>query len=169
MITKQLEAALTLGPLTQLLRLRDVLAITLLEKTHVYRLMAIGEFPKPRKIGPRTRRWTLDSIQAWMADNPEARDTSIAKHLDTFVTFGQLTQMLRLPDVLEIINLERSHVYRLIAAGKFPKPRKIGPRTRRWTLDSILPWIDSLPEASYPANQKTRNRHPHGTGTLVSN
>ena len=60
-------------------------------------------------------------------------------------------------------------MYRLMAAGKFPKPRRIGPRTLRWTLDSILAWIESLPEASYTANQKTRNRHPHRTGTLVSN
>ena len=103
MITKQLEAALTLGPLTQLLRLRDVLAITDLEKTQVYRLMAIGRFPKPRRIGPRTLRWILESVQAWTKNNPEASYTNT----DTFVTFGQLTQMLRLPVVLEIINLER--------------------------------------------------------------
>ena len=151
MITKQLEEALTLGPLTQLLRGRDVLAITGLEKTQMYRLMATGEFPKPRKIGHRIRRWTLESILAWLEDDPEARDTNTARNLETFVTFGQLTQMLRLPDVLEIINLERSHVYRLIAAGKFPKPRKIGRRTRRWNLDWILAWIESLPEASYPS------------------
>ena len=59
MITKQLEAALTLGPLTQLLRLRDVLAITDLEKTQVYRLMAIGKFPKTAQ--DRTPNTPVDS------------------------------------------------------------------------------------------------------------
>ena len=56
------------------------------------------------------------------------------------------TRLLRLRKVLEITGLYRSFLYRLIAAGKFPQPVRIGPRTVRWTLESILAWIENLPQ-----------------------
>ena len=56
------------------------------------------------------------------------------------------SRLLRLRQVLEITGLCKSQLYRLLAAGKFPKPVRVGPRTVRWTLESILAWIENLPQ-----------------------
>ena len=41
-------------------------------------------------------------------------------------------QFLRLPEVLRLVGLCKSTVYRLEAAGLFPRRRKIGPRAVGW-------------------------------------
>jgi prophage regulatory protein len=50
-------------------------------------------------------------------------------------------KLLRLSEVLQKIPYSRSAIYRLIAAGEFPPPSKIGPRTAVWTEDQVDEWI----------------------------
>ncbi|OIQ70916.1 prophage CP4-57 regulatory protein (AlpA) [mine drainage metagenome] len=38
--------------------------------------------------------------------------------------------------------LSRSSVYRLAAAGQFPKPISLGPRAVGWRADEINRWIE---------------------------
>lgn len=57
------------------------------------------------------------------------------------------SRLLRLREVLEITGLCKSQLYRLLAAEQFPKPVRVGPRTVRWTLESVLAWIQNLPQA----------------------
>ena len=54
--------------------------------------------------------------------------------------------LLRLREVLENTRLCKSQLYRLMAAGEFPKPVRVGPRTVRWTTESLLSWIENLPQ-----------------------
>ena len=56
------------------------------------------------------------------------------------------TRLLRLREVLQIAGLCKSQLYRLMATGTFPKPVRVGPRTVRWTVESILAWIENLPQ-----------------------
>lgn len=56
-------------------------------------------------------------------------------------------RMLRLPDVIRITGLGRDSIYRLAAAGQFPKPRKISERASAWREDEIRAWIESRPTA----------------------
>ena len=55
------------------------------------------------------------------------------------------TRLLRLPEVSRLTGLSRSSVYRLIAQGQFPKPRKLTAHASAWREDEIQKWMDSLP------------------------
>jgi prophage regulatory protein len=44
---------------------------------------------------------------------------------------------LRLPDLLRRVGMSRSWVYEQIAAGRFPKPVKIGVRSSVWLESEI--------------------------------
>jgi prophage regulatory protein len=41
-----------------------------------------------------------------------------------------------------VTGLSRSSVYRLAAAGQFPKPISLGPRAVGWRADEIAAWIE---------------------------
>lgn len=49
--------------------LPDILSRGKFSKSHVYNLMARGQFPLPvLKLGPRFTRWSVQEIDAWFAD-----------------------------------------------------------------------------------------------------
>ena len=49
--------------------------------------------------------------------------------------------LLRLPSVRRKTGLGRSTIYRLIAAGQFPAPIKLGPATSAWDAAAVDEWI----------------------------
>ena len=51
-------------------------------------------------------------------------------------------QILRRRTVEAVTGLSRSSVYRLAAAGQFPKPISLGPRAVGWRADEIDRWIE---------------------------
>ena len=51
-------------------------------------------------------------------------------------------RLLRLPEVEETIGLKKPTIYRLIRAGKFPKPIKVGERASRWSYNELMQWIE---------------------------
>lgn len=51
--------------------------------------------------------------------------------------------LLRLPDVLRRTGLSRSMVYQLAAAGEFPAPVRLTPKTSAWRSDDLDSWIAS--------------------------
>ena len=55
--------------------------------------------------------------------------------------------LLRLPDVMELTGLSRSSVYRLEAAGDFPKRVRLSERATAWREEELLEWVDSRPRA----------------------
>lgn len=50
-------------------------------------------------------------------------------------------QILRLPEVLRIVGLSRSTVYRLAANGDFPQPIRLGRRSTGWRLSELTEWL----------------------------
>ena len=54
-------------------------------------------------------------------------------------------RLLRRPEVLEIAGISKSKMHQLVAAGDFPQPRRLGPKTARWLLSEVHEWIDSRP------------------------
>ncbi len=56
----------------RLLRLSEVLTLTGLARTTIYRKMRDGSFPEPLKIGARAVRWPESEIAAWLAACPRA-------------------------------------------------------------------------------------------------
>ena len=51
-------------------RLRDVMRITALSRSTIYRRVAEGRFPAPVHLGGRASAWQCVSLQLWI-DNPE--------------------------------------------------------------------------------------------------
>ena len=59
-------------------------------------------------------------------------------------------RLIRRPEVLALTGLSTSSVYRLMASGEFPRPRRIGSGSTgavAWRLHDIERWMDQLPIA----------------------
>ena len=56
--------------MTQILRIPQVLALTGLSRTTIYRLAKSNEFPKPVKLGIRSSGFREDQIKAWIDSRP---------------------------------------------------------------------------------------------------
>lgn len=52
---------------TRLLRLPEVLALTAMSRSEVYRRIAAKSFPTPIKLGPRLSAWSEEAVHAWIA------------------------------------------------------------------------------------------------------
>ena len=49
--------------------LPDILSRGKFSKSHVYNMMARGQFPQPAlRMGPRFTRWSSDDVDAWFSD-----------------------------------------------------------------------------------------------------
>ena len=62
------------SPAPAFYRLRDVMRITALSRSTIYRRIAEGRFPAPVHLGGRAA-WPCASLQLWI-DNPEEYRTS---------------------------------------------------------------------------------------------
>jgi prophage regulatory protein len=51
-------------------------------------------------------------------------------------------RLIRLKELIKIIGLGRSTVYKLLNEGKFPKRIKLTQRTVVWRLSEIEAWIE---------------------------
>lgn len=57
-------------PIETLLRLRDVMKMTTLGSTTIYRKMDAGEFPRPLNLGGNVVRWKMSDVQRWISGLP---------------------------------------------------------------------------------------------------
>jgi predicted DNA-binding transcriptional regulator AlpA len=49
-------------------RLRDVIRISALSRSTIYRRIAEGRFPRPVSLGGRASGWPRENLQAWIDD-----------------------------------------------------------------------------------------------------
>ena len=54
----------------RMLRLPQVVEISGLSPSTIFRLMKQGQFPPVKQVGPRAARWRLSEIDAWIAGLP---------------------------------------------------------------------------------------------------
>lgn len=54
---------------------------------------------------------------------------------------GPPASMMRLRGVLAVVGVSRSTLFRLIAAGEFPRPVALSERTRAWPSSEVEKWI----------------------------
>ena len=59
----------------------------------------------------------------------------------------QLDALLREPEVRKLTGLSRTQRYRMVKAGTFPAPVKIGGRVSAWRASQISSWLSSLKPA----------------------
>lgn len=58
--------------MTKIIRLPGVLEVTGISRPQVYRLMRLGEFPRPISIGARAVGWRVADVEAWLESRPIA-------------------------------------------------------------------------------------------------
>ena len=52
------------------------------------------------------------------------------------------SKIIKRGEVESATGLSRSSLYRLAAAGEFPRPIRLGPRAVGWRADEIVAWIE---------------------------
>lgn len=57
----------------QLLRLRDVSRMVGLGRSSIYRLVSLGAFPAPKKLGVRSVAWLQSDVESWIDARDQAR------------------------------------------------------------------------------------------------
>lgn len=57
----------------QLCRLPRVREIVALSRSEIYRLIALGKFPKPIPLGERAVAWDVDEIETWVRSRIDLR------------------------------------------------------------------------------------------------
>jgi prophage regulatory protein len=63
----------------RILRLAEVLAVTGLSKSSLYRAVREGRFPRPVELGERLRGWRASEVYQWIADLPSTGHESLAR------------------------------------------------------------------------------------------
>ncbi|WP_371231476.1 helix-turn-helix transcriptional regulator [Pseudomonas sp. QE6] len=53
-------------PTARFIRIKEVLSLTSLSKSDLYRRIAAGTFPPQINLGPMTVVWSEDEVHAWM-------------------------------------------------------------------------------------------------------
>lgn len=51
-----------------LFTLKDILDITRVSKSSIYRMMEKGDFPKSISLGGNTVRWRVSDVQKWIVE-----------------------------------------------------------------------------------------------------
>ena len=64
---------------SQIIRLKQVKAMTGLSRTTIYRFMSINEFPKQIKLGPKSSGWLIDEVDEWIKRQIQIRDNCQVK------------------------------------------------------------------------------------------
>ena len=53
-------------------------------------------------------------------------------------------RLIRLPEVIQITSLSRTQIYRLIAAGTFPKGYRVSHKVSVWKETEVDQWIREI-------------------------
>jgi prophage regulatory protein len=64
------------APDVQLLRIKEVVAITTLSKSCINLWVADGKFPRPMTLSPTVKAWRLKDVTAWIDDQYACTNTS---------------------------------------------------------------------------------------------
>jgi prophage regulatory protein len=62
----------TYGPQPEIYRMSKVIRLTGLSRSSIYRLEALGHFPRRVKLSASASGWRSNEIQAWIASRPRS-------------------------------------------------------------------------------------------------
>ena len=62
--------------------------------------------------------------------------------------------LLSIQDVAESLHVARSTIYKLIEAGEFPKPIKLGKKSIRWRPSAVEAYIAKLEREQFGKDEK---------------
>ena len=68
--------------------------------------------------------------------------TLIPTHLSPMSDGDEMT-LLNIGEVADRLNLSRSTIYRMMNEGTFPRPKRLGAKTVRWSQKDLVNWLRS--------------------------
>lgn len=68
----------SVSSIDRMLRREEVEERVGISRSAIYRLMRVGQFPAPRRVGLRAVRWSESDLQAWLASRPHATGNKAA-------------------------------------------------------------------------------------------
>ena len=63
---------------SKVLKVKEVASEISVSVPQVYKLVSLGRFPKPIKLGERGSGWLTTEIDAWLQSRVDARDEEVA-------------------------------------------------------------------------------------------
>ncbi|MCW5648230.1 MAG: AlpA family phage regulatory protein [Ramlibacter sp.] len=78
----QETTAFSSSPEPAFYRLADVIRITALSRSSIYRRIAAGEFPLQVSLGGRATGWRREALQAWIGDPAGFRPLTVSNGMD---------------------------------------------------------------------------------------
>ena len=57
-------------------------------------------------------------------------------------------RLMSIGQVLAMVDVSKSTLYKMIAAGHFPRPIRVGLRGARWWYSEVAEWLKSCPRAT---------------------
>ena len=63
-----------------------------------------------------------------------------------------MNRLIKIQEATERVGIGRSSIYKLMQAGGFPLPLKLGGRVVRWSIAELDVWV--------PAQPRARGDHP---------
>jgi prophage regulatory protein len=75
--------------------------------------------------------------------NPSRKATTLTTFKDIIMATNTNKKVMNLNDVLATLGISKSTLYRLIGAGQFPKPFKLGERLNAWRVETIEAWLNA--------------------------
>jgi predicted DNA-binding transcriptional regulator AlpA len=70
---REIRARRFVSPEQPILRSADVCTLTTLSRAALLRLISLGEFPAPFRLGKRAIAWHRRDVEAWLADRPKVK------------------------------------------------------------------------------------------------
>lgn len=67
-----------------------------------------------------------------------------------------MERLLKITDVIALVQRGRTAIYADVRAGKFPKPVHAGPNATRWRESDLDAWMKALPTHEPPPLRKAR-------------
>jgi prophage regulatory protein len=120
----------------QYLRLREVCQRVGLKASSVYRLIALGKFPKQVKLSERSAAWIENEIVSFMESRIADRDQGSPPGPPV------VSPYMRMREVIKRTGLSSSKIYELIREGAFPKWASLPKIASGWLRSDIERWIE---------------------------
>jgi prophage regulatory protein len=118
------------------IRLREVCARVGLKQSTVYRLIALGRFPKQVKLSEHASAWIEGEIEDFMIARISERD-----HQSLELVSPAVSPYMRMGEVMKRTGLNSSKIYELIRKGEFPKWSNLPKIASGWLKSDIETWL----------------------------
>jgi len=57
-------------------------------------------------------------------------------------------RFIRMRDLVKMVPVSKAHIWRLVQAGKFPRPIKLSEKCTAWKVADIEDWLKAKEEAA---------------------